>query len=186
MRRPDLLEKVAEVFKLPIGVIRAFVGPMRVTVAAKRAREVGPAINKERQNKLYEKWRDASNEDKPSVAEELFREVLKHARAVVWRRVPEATRDLQREIASAVIERLGEFRGEAEFTTWVHRIALNMSNLELRTRDKSKRRLLEYDDNNFEESAMTKPRAARRRSCPACSTPHWYPDVSRRAFSGVY
>jgi RNA polymerase sigma-70 factor (ECF subfamily) len=160
MARPDLLERVAQVFKVPIRLIRTYVGPMRVTVAAKRVQKVGPVVNKQRQNELYEKWRNASNEEKPTVAEELFREVLKHARAVVWRRVPEASRDLPREIASAVIERLGEFREGSEFTTWVHRIALNMSNLELRARDKSKKRLLEYDDDNFDESAMPEPRAA--------------------------
>lgn len=48
-------------------------------------------------------------------------ERIAHARL----RDPEEARDAAQEALGRVVERLGSFRGDASFTTWVHRVAAN-------------------------------------------------------------
>lgn len=161
MTRPSLFTKLSKLLGVRVEVIRAYVGLLRrkVTVSARRVRQRGPAVgrNIERQNDLYRQWRYAPDDDKPAIAKDLFNEVRHHAQNMVWRRIPEQGKSsLAHDIASVVIEKLGEFRGvgeggkEAKFTTWVHQIVLNMNNLELRKRSTTREKFVEYDEDNPE------------------------------------
>jgi RNA polymerase sigma factor (sigma-70 family) len=96
---------------------------------------VAPTIPKrlaELEDELYSQWRDASDEEKPKLKQQLFNEVMRHARNVIWGKIPETDQNLARDIASVVIEQLGEFRAASKFSTWAHRIILNRCNLYLR------------------------------------------------------
>lgn len=155
MASADFVKRLSQLLEIPVRVIRAYLGPVRVRVAAKRVKEPPAAGNRKRQNELYKQWHDANEGDKPLVAEALFEEVQKHARNIVWKKIPElAYSNLSREMASVVIEKLGKFRGRGkagrpvQFTTWAHRIILNLANLELRKRVKNRERFVEYDPEN--------------------------------------
>jgi RNA polymerase sigma factor (sigma-70 family) len=181
-----LAEKLAELLGLPVEFILAY-GRPKTSVAFRRVRKPGVVIDtggpssrlmtlkdtepqpapieaekttptKTDENHLYAQWRDAPAEEKPELKEQLFNEVLKRARNVMWRKIPEADKNFARDIASVVIEQLAQFEGKSEFSTWVHRIILNHCNLYLRKNVQDKNRL--YVSVNPEKDIKLKdPRA---------------------------
>jgi RNA polymerase sigma factor (sigma-70 family) len=167
MANPNLVERLAELLDLPIEVIQAYGKPQeRVSFRAARKKvgtvsEVNPlaryatlkavadippaeeaAPPKNVENELYAQWRDASDAEKPKMEKKLFNSILRRARNVIWKKIPEAHEDLARDIASVVIEQLAEFKGQnkSEFTTWEHRIILNQCNVHLRKKVKDRKR----------------------------------------------
>src|SRR5690349_15830813 len=94
MRKPDLFERIAKLLGLPIKVVRAYarISPSEVKAAYRKVTSASAAAraNKQRQNELWKKWHEAGAEDRPAITQDLFKEVEKHARNLVWRRLPEA------------------------------------------------------------------------------------------------
>jgi RNA polymerase sigma factor (sigma-70 family) len=50
------------------------------------------------------------------------------------------------------VEKLAKFRGQAKFSTYVHRIAINLANLELRKRDASRKRFRSLDEESVADA----------------------------------
>src|SRR2546423_1173489 len=46
------------------------------------------------ENELHKRWRDASEEQKPQLEEQLFNELVKHSKAVIWQMLGESSYDL--------------------------------------------------------------------------------------------
>jgi RNA polymerase sigma factor (sigma-70 family) len=82
-------------------------------------------IPKTDENEVYAQWRDASPEEKEVFERELFGNVHRHARAVIFQTIHQANKDLAHDITSTVITQLADFKGKSKFSTWVHRIILN-------------------------------------------------------------
>jgi RNA polymerase sigma factor (sigma-70 family) len=148
MPRVLFVEQLAKLLDLPAGIIRSSVGRMRFKVAAKRVGGPARPSKQYEENELYARWLKVPDEDKTVLEKKLFEAVRKHASAVVWTKLRENNPELASNVALAVIERLGQFRQRAKFGTWVHKIALNMVNMELRKRSTSRGRYAEYDDSN--------------------------------------
>jgi RNA polymerase sigma factor (sigma-70 family) len=89
------------------------------------------------ENELYEEWRAAT--DRRDVEKRLYSAVSRHATAVVLEKFPEGHRELAHDIASAVIGRLGRFRRQSKFSTWVHEIAVRKTIEALRKLARRKR-----------------------------------------------
>jgi RNA polymerase sigma-70 factor (ECF subfamily) len=159
---PSLVERLAELLGLPIEVIQAYGKPQKDVLypaawnITGTASEVEPPVRyatskavpeaeevaspKTDENELYAKLRDASDAEKPELEGKLFSALIKHAEAVMWRKIPEADKRLARDIASAVMEHLAEFKGESKFSTWTHSIILNHCYQYLREKDKNRDR----------------------------------------------
>jgi RNA polymerase sigma factor (sigma-70 family) len=90
------------------------------------------------ENDLYKKWLTAPEGKRKGLAEEIYSAVRTHARTVVFKRLPEVRADLPHDIAADVIQRLGAFRGECKFSTWVHEICNRKVNEALRKLIRSK------------------------------------------------
>lgn len=73
------------------------------------------------EEELYKEW--YATADKRDVEQRVYRGASKHATAVVLEKFPEGNPDLVHDIATEVASRMGEFRRESKFTTWVHAIA---------------------------------------------------------------
>ena len=166
--RESPVARIAELLGLPVEVIRAY-GKPRTSIASRRVGRLGTVIDtgepssrlvtlkgtepqpasvgvekvapsRTDENELYARWHEAPDAEKRDLEKKLFKAVLKRARNVVWREIPDADEHLARHIASVVIEQLAKFRGESQFSTWVHRIILNQCNLYLREKVKDKDR----------------------------------------------
>jgi RNA polymerase sigma-70 factor, ECF subfamily len=90
------------------------------------------------ENELYERWKNAPEGGRHELEQEMYRAVRAHASAVVWSVLGEYGPDLAQDIASDVIRGIPRFRGDSQFSTWVHRIALNHVNSELRRRTRER------------------------------------------------
>jgi RNA polymerase sigma-70 factor (ECF subfamily) len=101
----------------------------------------------EQENELYAQWHDAPAEERPKFEKRLFRVVVRHARNVMWGKIPEADESLARDIAAVVIKQLATFGEESKFSTWVHRIILNHCNLYLRRVMRERERFYQADEN---------------------------------------
>jgi RNA polymerase sigma factor (sigma-70 family) len=181
--RENRLVRIAELLGLPVEVIQAY-GKPRTRGAFRRVGKLGTVIDtggpssrlmtlkgtepqpafvgveevepsKTGEDELYAQWCKASEEQKPDLEEKLFKKVLKHARAVMWPKIPDGDENLARHIASVVIEHLAEFRGESKFSTWVHSVILNQCNLYLRKKVKDENRFCAFEnpevDTNLED-----------------------------------
>src|SRR5262249_41719060 len=85
------------------------------------------------ENDLYQAWRDAKDpNDQERKVQPLHKAVRSHARAVVYSKLPEAPETLAEEIAGDVILGIKNFRGKSKFSTYVHRVAENKVNEQLR------------------------------------------------------
>jgi len=188
--RENPVARIAELLGLPVEVIRAY-GKPRTRGAFRRVRKLGTVIDtgqpssrlmtvkdtepqpasvgveevvpaKTGENELYAQWCHASGEKKEDLEKKLFKAVLKHARAVMWTKIPDGEENLARHIASVVIEQLAEFRGESKFSTWAHSVIVNQCNLYLRKKVKDRNRFCAFenpevhtnseDDNNPEDN----------------------------------
>jgi RNA polymerase sigma-70 factor (ECF subfamily) len=59
--------------------------------------------------------------------ERLYRANVGRVHALVWRMAgPERVDELTQDVFVRVWEKLGSFRGEASFSTWLHRVAVNL------------------------------------------------------------
>jgi RNA polymerase sigma factor (sigma-70 family) len=89
------------------------------------------------ENELYQAWIDAPPEEKEKVALKLVPLLQRHARAVIWMILTEPrheeVEDLAQEIVAAAL-RLGRFKRESRFSTWVQAIANRKCWQELRSR----------------------------------------------------
>jgi len=174
----NLAERLAELLGLPIEVIQAYGKPekhvslkevgtvselkprpryatLKEQPSAPSAEQRAPSKKQEsalfkKENELYAQWHEASAEERPQFERRLFRVVVRHARNVMWGKIPEADENLARDIASVVMAQLAEFEGASKFSTWVHRIILNHCNLYLRKEVKDRNRFYvsenpEYD-----------------------------------------
>ena len=83
---------------------------------------------------VYEQYRNANERQRPALERELFHCVKRHAETAVYHKMGERIPDLVNEIVNSVFKRLVDFRGEAKFSTWVHRFALNKVKDEMRRR----------------------------------------------------
>ena len=104
------------------------------------------------EDELYESLKDAGPEERPELERQLFAQVQKHARAVVWIHLGECRReaveDLEQEIAAAAL-RFQDFREESLYSTWVHSIAKRKAWEEIRRRTRGRR---VFDENaEFDE-----------------------------------
>lgn len=93
------------------------------------------------ENALYEKWRDASPEERPAIERTLLAVVSKHAQKVISLELAEDAPDLVANIAGDAIQQLvrGRFRGECLFSTWTHEIARRKIREELRRRTRQRK-----------------------------------------------
>ena len=98
------------------------------------------------ENELYERWKECPEVLQEQWESELFHAVERHARAVVWLRLGEQNRELVHEIASAAILGLPTFQQQSQFGTWVHSIAQNHVNTELRRRGRYRQVFAEHEE----------------------------------------
>jgi RNA polymerase sigma factor (sigma-70 family) len=118
---------------------------------------------------LYEKWRNASPEERPEIEGKLFALVSRHAQAVISLKLAEDAADLVANIAGDAIGQLsrGKFREEALFSTWVHEIALRKVDEELRRRIRQRKviddrttvdAVEDHDQEDQEQTAHYRPK----------------------------
>lgn len=162
----NYVTRMAELLELPVEVILAHCEPRRDATFRPVREEIGGVIEAEPQparlmtlkavadvppaeevapsktdeNDLYTQWREASDAAKAELETQLFSALQRHATAVMWKKIPEADKNLARDIASVVMKQLAEFKGESKFSTWVHRIVLNRCNMYLREKEVAKGR----------------------------------------------
>lgn len=93
------------------------------------------------ENALYEKWRDASPEERPEIERTLLAVVRKHAQKVISLELAEDAPDLAANIAGDAISQLvrGQFNEQCLFSTWAHSIALHKIWEELRRRTRQRK-----------------------------------------------
>jgi RNA polymerase sigma factor (sigma-70 family) len=163
------IDRLSKVLDLPVKTIRDYCNrhkSITFTVARKRARrsylkeprarlmtlkDVLPppeevAEPKTDENERYEQWRDSPEEQKKELAGQLYGSVLRHAKAVIWLTIHEVQDNLASELAATVIMQLPRFKGEAKFSTWVHRIILNHCYQLIRQRKVAKKRFYVSED----------------------------------------
>ena len=116
----------------------------RTSKFASATRKVGGEVLNE--NELYERWKECPEVLQEQWESELFHAVERHARAVVWLRLGEQNRELVHEIASAAILGLPTFQQQSQFGTWVHSIAQNHVNTELRRRGRYRQVFAEHEE----------------------------------------
>jgi RNA polymerase sigma factor (sigma-70 family) len=100
------------------------------------------------EDELYDRWTQASPEERPEIERQLYPKLMKHARAVVWMELEEENPDLVQEIVAAAM-RLDRFAGKSKFSTWVQGIAKNQIKEELRSRTRRRRVIdenVEFDE----------------------------------------
>lgn len=90
------------------------------------------------ENELFAAWQKAEGEEKDRVLPLLTRELRNHARRVAWLQLQ---RDVPDIASVAVWKAIGpegqKFRGESAFTTWFHRVVINLCNDFLREKQKT-------------------------------------------------
>jgi RNA polymerase sigma-70 factor, ECF subfamily len=84
--------------------------------------------------------------------EELYRRHMRRVYALCLRMTGDATEaeDLTQEVFTHLFRKLGSFRGESTFTTWLHRLAVNLVLAHFRKRQ-SRPQLTAQDDETPEE-----------------------------------
>lgn len=89
------------------------------------------------ENQAFEKWKLSTGPEKELCLMDLVSELRKHAYSVCWLRVPDHRDEFGGIVNAAVwraIAKAGDFRGEARFGTWFHRIAVNECNRVLKSK----------------------------------------------------
>lgn len=76
-------------------------------------------------NAVFERWRQAGPLERPRLEGELIHLLTEHFYAVCWQQLRTRRPDVVNEALVRVIGSLEKFRGEALFSTYVHRIILN-------------------------------------------------------------
>jgi RNA polymerase sigma factor (sigma-70 family) len=117
-----------------------------------QTQEVQPALD---ENQLYDRWRNAPQEEKPRWEQQLYQRVVTHARAVVVSMLGEDDRDLPYDIASEVVLQLQSFQQKSKFSTYAHSIARNKVLQKKRDLARYRRTFVAYDD-----LKQKKPRSA--------------------------
>jgi RNA polymerase sigma-70 factor (ECF subfamily) len=92
-----------------------------------------------RRNPVYEQWRDADESQRPDLEAKLFEPITDHAEIVVWTKLGENNRDVIGDIVLGVMKGIRKFRGDSQFSTWVHQIALNKVIDEIDRRSRERR-----------------------------------------------
>jgi RNA polymerase sigma-70 factor (ECF subfamily) len=90
--------------------------------------------------------------------ERLYRANLGRVHALVWRMAgPDRADELTQDVFVRAWEKLGSFRGEAAFATWLHRVAVNLL-LSRRAKLRREREMLDEDDGILEHRSSGAPR----------------------------
>src|SRR5262249_52154873 len=134
---------------LPVTTIRS---KLRVSIAARERTRTRASITQaqrstsaaaRRENQIFQAWRNATEEEKLDRENQLYDVVRQHASRLIWRRLNENNPLLANDIASTVFSQLSTFESRSAFSTWVHRIATNKINGELRNRTTERSRFPE-------------------------------------------
>lgn len=83
------------------------------------------------ENQAFEKWRSLEGPEKELALMDLVSELRRHAYSVCWLRVPDYRDDFGGIVNASVwraVAKSKDFRGDAKFGTWFHRIVLNECN----------------------------------------------------------
>lgn len=81
---------------------------------------------KDSENTLFEMWAGCDLADRENVESQLRGLLVEHARAAVFMTLRRADPDLVTEAVNRVMLNLSNFKSEAKFTTWAHRIIMNL------------------------------------------------------------
>jgi RNA polymerase sigma-70 factor (ECF subfamily) len=100
------------------------------------------------EDELYTPWLEANAAQRTGLERELCLRIKEHAEIVVWRELNENEPDLVQDIVMTVFQHLPDFRREALFSTWMHKIAENKVHQEIRRRQRYRRRFVEEPNPN--------------------------------------
>lgn len=80
----------------------------------------------------FEVWRSATGEERDEKLRALVRALRVYAQRIVYAKLKEERPDIVAEAVWRAISKVPEFRGDSKFSTWFHRIVLNLINDALR------------------------------------------------------
>lgn len=93
------------------------------------------------ENELYSLWRTSTGPERDQALIKLVKSLEKHAYSVCWQKIPDHKNEIPWVVGEAVwraVASAPDFRGDAKFGTWFHRIALNECNRLLKVRRRAK------------------------------------------------
>lgn len=93
---------------------------------------------------FFAAWSQAKGEEKEKLLPLLVGELRSHARKVIWNRLQKDLPDLAQMACWQAVKEAPKFQGEAKFSTWFHRIVINLCNDYLR--DKMRNPTEPYDE----------------------------------------
>lgn len=102
---------------------------------------------RDQENALYEVWARTEGAERVACEEELRGILRNHAQAVMYSVLRRCDAELLTEAVDRVMINLGDFHGDSLFTTWVHRILMNM--MYDRRRLERQRREVSLDTNHL-------------------------------------
>lgn len=83
-------------------------------------------FRKDLENETFAQWLGTPKDAQEILEIELRKLLVAHARAAVFMTLRRADPDLVTEAVNRVMLNLGNFKGDAKFTTWAHRIIMNL------------------------------------------------------------
>jgi len=89
--------------------------------------------------------------------ERLYRQHVNRVHSLVRRMLGEESEEVTQEVLVRAWQKLGTFRGEASFGTWLHRLAVNVALNHRSARGRWRRRFTEQPDHEFELPARPAP-----------------------------
>lgn len=90
------------------------------------------------EDKTYAEWLAAGEAEKPALLKRLLCLLSQHASAIVWESLHERRPEIVNEALYKAIDKHSQFQGGSKFSTWFHRIVLNLCLDEHRLRAKLK------------------------------------------------
>ena len=81
------------------------------------------------EDKAYKAWKDAPS---PEAETALYKELHRFASILVWKRLGRRDPELATNIVHQAFEKIKQFRGDSQFSTWFYKLAFNMIGHEIR------------------------------------------------------
>lgn len=91
---------------------------------------------KRTENIVFGEYCKADGEPKERLELELHKMLLAHAMSVCWLQLKDYRPDIANFCVQKAFQKMGNFRGDAKFSTWFHRICLNACTSSLRDKIK--------------------------------------------------